>query len=320
MAASASASSVARIALLRRFRRLKAPRSSFHLRPAPFIVGAPRSGTTLLRLMLDAHPSIAIPAETGFFAGLATAADQRSVPASPQDFWRFLTSRSTWPDFGLNESEFRMRLDSLPEFSVAAGLRSFYQLYAAIHGKTAWGDKTPSHCHHMPIIQETLPEAHFIHIIRDGRDTALSLREVWFAPGRTAPVLADFWATAVRAGRSGGAQCKHYLEVRYEALVRTPRETLETICEFLSLPFSRAMLNYHQTARDRLSEATDSRQADGRVITIAERLYQQRRTSSAPDIARIGRWRTELSANDFRDFDATAGDLLEELGYSRSFS
>jgi hypothetical protein len=270
--------------------------------------------------MLDAHPSVAIPAETGFFADLARATAEGSVPASSADFWRFLTASPTWPDFRVTGSELRTSLESVPQFSLAAGFRAFYRRYATKHGKTAWGDKTPLHCYHMPLIDETLAEARFLHVIRDGRDCAVSLREVWFSPGRSATVLADAWASAVRAGRSGGARCRHYLEVRYEALVRNPRQTLEGVCDFLQLPFSTRMLAYDRTACERLSEATDSRQTDGRVITLAERLHQQRLTSSQPDTRRIGRWQRELSAADVREFDAVAGDVLAELGYTRSSS
>ena len=286
--------------------------------PAPFIVGAPRSGTTLLRLMLDAHPRIAIPAETGFFATLASLSDQGTVPDSADEFLQLITAAHTWPDFGLSESHFEAELSAVSPFSVAEGLRVFYRLYAAGHGKSGWGDKTPAHIYHLRLIQATLPEARIIHIIRDGRDVALSLREVWFSPGREASVLAAYWADAVRAGREGGARCEHYLEVRYEELVSNTRATVRGVCEFLSLPFSEQMLDYHRTARERLSEATDSKQPDGRVITIAERLHQQRLTGYPPDNQRAGRWRKELSADDRREFDAVAGDLLEELGYSRS--
>src|SRR5687768_7623927 len=85
--------------------------------PAPFIVGAPRSGTTLLRLMLDAHPGIAIPAETGFFSSLASSMGQGTFPDSAEEFLPLITRGHTWPDFGLDERSFDRELKALPHFS-----------------------------------------------------------------------------------------------------------------------------------------------------------------------------------------------------------
>ena len=285
-------------------------------RPAPFIVGAPRSGTTLLRLMLDAHPDMAIPAETGIFLTLAAAAENEGLPATADQLWAMLTGHFTWRDTGLDAAEFRSKLAAQGKFSLGEGLRSFFQMYAARHGKTRWGEKSPLHCHHLALIQETLPEAHILHLIRDGRAVAASLREVWFSPSDDAAELAAYWAGAVQAGRSGGKHCRHYMELRYEALVQQPRESLQDVCDFLELPFHQAMLNYHQNALARLSEAHGRVLDDGTVITLEQRLEQQRLTSSPPDVSRLGRWRDELSAEDVAVFEATAGELLMELGYS----
>jgi hypothetical protein len=284
-------------------------------RPAPFIVGAPRSGTTLLRLMLDAHSDLAIPAETGMFMTLAATSPQ---PATPEALFRMITDSPTWTDFGLDAASFEQRLSCLQPFTLADGLRAFYGLYAERHGKTRWGDKSPLHCYHLPLIAETLPEAHILHVIRDGRDVATSLREVWFAPTQDATGLADYWAAAVRAGREGGARCRHYTEVRYERLVSSPRAVLDEVCAYLDLPFEHAMLDYHHSARERLSEASARLLPDGTVISLEQRLAQQRLTSAPPDESRVGRWRDAMSADDVAAFEARAGSLLAELGYRRT--
>jgi hypothetical protein len=285
------------------------------LRPSPFIVGAPRSGTTLLRLMLDAHPEIAIPAETGVFITLAEAAKAGALPKTAEELWALLTQSATWPDLALDAAVLRKALNSQATFSLGSGLRTFYGLYAGTHGKSGWGDKSPMHCYHLPLIQETLPEAHVLHLIRDGRDVAVSLREVWFSPSDDISQLASYWAAAVRAGRRGGECCDHYLEVRYEELVTNPRQTLQAVCSFLRLPFDEAMLDYHHTAQARLSEAKARVLADGTVITLEQRLQQQRWTSSPPDPSRLQRWQRALSKQDVASFESEAGDLLSELGY-----
>jgi Sulfotransferase family len=161
----------------------------------PFIVGSPRSGTTLLRFMLDAHSDLAIPPETGFVGHIA--GNEKLAGLGPEELLRIMTNfppaAPAWCDFGLAEETLRRTLLDLNPFSVAEGIRSFYQLYAARHGKRRVGDKTPSHGQAMIAIERLLSEAAFIHIIRDGRDSSLSLRDKWFAPSRDIAVLAAYW-------------------------------------------------------------------------------------------------------------------------------
>ena len=113
----------------------------------PIVVGVPRSGTTLLRLILDAHPELAIPPETGFLPALAG-------PGAPGDARTFLEllvgyppEAPGWADFGLDEGRLLEEVGRLRPFSVADAVRCFYRAYAARHGKDRWGDKTPGYLH-----------------------------------------------------------------------------------------------------------------------------------------------------------------------------
>src|SRR5687767_7251824 len=140
--------------------------------PAPFVVGVSRSGTTLLRLMLDAHPQLTIPPETHFVPELIRAAGRRR--ASAEGLAEIIVSQRQWGDFGVDEAELRLRLEALDRVEPAGALRAFYGLYAEKQGKPRWGDKTPIYVEHMRGIAKALPEARFVHLIRDGRDVALS--------------------------------------------------------------------------------------------------------------------------------------------------
>src|SRR5881394_462023 len=149
--------------------------------PASFVVGVARSGTTLLRLMLDAHPDLAIPHETHFLpAVLALAGD-----ADRDELFRRVTEFETWPDLGLDAHDYRRAIEGVEPFDLATGVRVFYRLYAARFGKVRWGDKTPPYLGHLAAIERLLPEARFVHLIRDGRDVAVSLEPLWFAPSET---------------------------------------------------------------------------------------------------------------------------------------
>lgn len=295
---------------------MPAPDANPSHQPMPIIVGAPRSGTTLLRFMLDAHTDLAIPPETGFLAA-DPAALQRLSPLEFAGFVeRFPPGATAWNDFRIPPPAWREALDGLRCFSPADAFRTFYRLYAARFGKARWGDKTPSYVFHMRRLEAMLPEAHFIHLIRDGRDVALSWRKTWFSPGPDMETLAQHWKRAVMAGLEGGTSVARCLEVRYEDLIRDTASALQRICHFISLDLQPAMLNYFETSPRRLGEHAERRRSDGTlVVGREERLGQQRLTTQPPVTERALAWRTTLTVAERHAFSSVAGDLLVELGY-----
>ena len=284
----------------------------------PVVVGAPRSGTTLLRLMLDAHPDLALPPETGFLPALAAlrGAAARSPEALARTILHHPPEAPNWPDFGIEAAALHEAIAALPAPSPAGAARCFYRLYAARLGKPRWGDKTPHHAFHLPAIAGLLPEAAILHIIRDGRDAALSLRPLWFAPAQDMAALAAHWQGFVTAARQGGAACPRYMELRYEALLRDPEAVLRRVADFLAISFHPAMAAPQDGAAARLAEHRERRRADGSLLVSREnRLAQQWRTTTPPDPSRIGAWRTALAPAERAAFAAVAGPLLEALGH-----
>jgi hypothetical protein len=279
----------------------------------PVIVGVPRSGTTLLRMMIDAHPGVAVPPETGFLPALA---DLEPVEGSCREALEIITGFHTWPDFHLDAPALRTAVDRLAPASPAEAARAFYRAYAHRFGKEQWGDKTPTYGGELPRIASLLPEARFIHIIRDGRDVVLSVRNLWFRPADTLEACARDWATRLAQTRALGAGVASYLEIRYEALVAFPENTLREVCRFLDLPFDARMLQYHVGAAARLAEHQARYAADGRLLVSKdERLHNQRFVTAPPRPDRIGRWKTELTGEEVRRFEAVAGEWIERLGY-----
>lgn len=282
--------------------------------PAPFVVGVGRSGTTLLRMMLDAHPEVSIPPETSFFRTL-----RLGLPAQgdPHEFFLATVARvQQWNSFGLDLQTLAKAVGAIQPFHLGEALRVFYRAYAARFSKLRWGDKTPANLLEMEEIQRVLPEARFLHLIRDGRDVAVSLGQVWWGPG-TVRESAEEWVRLIREARHQCAHLRHYLEVRYEALVRHPRRTLEDVCAFLELPWNDVVLDYHLRAAQRLEESRfDYRDGKGRLVaTAAQRVAALERTTHPPDVSRIGRWRSAMSQTDCEVFVQVAGDLLRDLGY-----
>jgi Sulfotransferase family len=268
--------------------------------------------------MLDSHPDLAIPPETGFLA-----ADPADYDGSKEDFAKFVANfppgMPMWGDFGIDHGAWVNAVKAIEPFCPRAGFREFYRLYAARFGKSRWGDKTPRYALHLGRIAELLPESRFIHLIRDGRDVALSWREMWFSPGREISTLAASWRDWVAAGREAGASLPHYLEIFFEELVRNPEAVLRRICGFIGIEFDSAMLAYYQRSAQRLAEHKEGRRVDGTLVVSRERrLWQQRSTTLPLNAHKIGTWRTGMSALEKREFEKVAGRLLQALGYSIS--
>jgi hypothetical protein len=282
--------------------------------PAPFVVGATRSGTTLFRLMLDAHPEVGIPSETHFFHKLVKRSERRHI--SPELLADTIITHKRWGDFRLDPDELRARFDAIEPFNLSDALRSFYGLYAEKQGKTRWGDKTPGYLRYMRRIEWVLPEARFIHVIRDGRDVALSVLPMNWGPG-TITEAAELWVERVTLARENGATVSHYMEIKYEDLITETEPILRDVATFLELPWDAAMLDYHERAEERLKEKARDlpRKSSRGDQPAAARMASHAMAKKPPDPKRIGRWRTEMSPEDREEYESVAGDLLAELGY-----
>ncbi len=281
----------------------------------PVIVGVARSGTTLLRLMLDAHPELSIPPETHFIPLMGQL--------GPDDddlrerFFRRLYTFDSWGDFGLDHEQLRQSLADIEPFDVSEGIRAFYRLYAARNGKRRWGDKTPNYCVQLTEVENLLPEAHFVHIIRDGRDVAVSVRGLRILPSDDIEVIARDWVHRITTARTLAARCQRYMELRYEDLVGDPPAELRRVAEFVDLGYRPEMERYFEHAAARMGELRKRVNAYTAevVFTREERLHNHRLTGTPPNAGRVGRWRSELRPDEQVRFRAVAGDLLDELGY-----
>jgi hypothetical protein len=301
----------------RRLRGRSAPAA-----PAPFVVGVGRSGTTLLRMMLDAHRELAIPPETHFVLPIIQASGR--IRFNPSIAARSIVrdERRRWNDFGLEQADLLARFEAIEPFNTTDALRAFYLLYAEKHGKPRWGDKTPDYVRKMKKIQKTLPEARFIHVIRDGRDAGLSQNARVVNRGKE-PVppreMARRWRKRIIKSREDAAEIadEDYLEVRYEDLVRDTEGVLRGVCELVELDFDPAMLDYHERAEERLQEMAGALPAKkGRPEREAgERVAAHAMTTKPPDSDRVAVWKREMSTSENAEFEEAAGYLLDDLGY-----
>ncbi|MEJ7876009.1 MAG: sulfotransferase, partial [Solirubrobacterales bacterium] len=164
-------------------------------------------------------------------------------------------------------------------------------------------------------------QARFVHLIRDGRDVAVSRGARAVKRGRAATPAskeAKTWKRRIESAREQATEVEHYFEVRYEDLIADPEATLRRVCDFTDLDFDPAMLAYHEGARDRLSELSDLPGKGGKVRPGSERVEAHALTSEPPRADRIERWRTDLEPSSIADYERVAGDLLADLGYPLS--
>jgi hypothetical protein len=278
----------------------------------PFICGATRSGTTLLRLMLDSHPELAIPGETHFIVPMIKATWRRGQSAD--ELADLIVASERWGDFHLDEAEVRARLRGVDPLNCADAVREFFRLYAERQGKERWGDKTPGYVRSMRLIQKVLPEARFIHIIRDGRDVALSVVPRSWGPS-TIEEAADNWRRRIEVARRQKPHLRHYLEVHYEDLVTDTEAVLRQVAAFCELDFDPTMLRYHERAAERLAEKARDLQKPWGTITAESRIESHALAERPPQPDRVARWRTEMPEADRRAYEAIAGDTLTAVGY-----
>jgi hypothetical protein len=268
-------------------------------------VGVARSGTTLLRLMLDAHPQLAIPAETGFLpavSGLAGGGD-----ALRRAFFDALTTLPTWEDLALDRDAFREALGRVEPFSVADGLRCFYRAYAAGHGKRRRQDAAARQ--HLLAIQARCR--------RPASSTSSATGATW--PCRCAVVVRAETPRGpgpALAEHCGDARAGPRLPALPRGALRRPADRHAAVLRrvsFLELPFSLTMEEYHRHARRRLDEVR-TRNADGSVLISKEqRLHLHRLTQ------RGGRWahrpvEVEMPQEGGRSSSGSRGPPAE-LGY-----
>lgn len=269
--------------------------------PAPFIVGADRSGTTLLQAMLDAHPDLAVLPETYWLPGALTLCQNSAE--SHADFIRFVEQQERWALLNLTPEALEAAVGAVQPFDLAAAMRAIYCLYARNAGKPRWGDKTPHYLMHLLTVARLFPEAHFIHVIRDGRDQALSILAVPWGP-TTLVQAARQWHNQLSWARWCARRVPHYIEVHYEDLVSNPEQILQHICAYLHLPWHPQMLDYPRHSQVATNAAYLTLTHNPRVRERPQR--------------RVARWRSEMKAEDCAGFEALAGDLLRDLGYPLS--
>ncbi len=227
-----------------------------------FVIGYKRSGTTMLRLILNTHPDIAIPPESEYFQKIPRKFGSRHLRPSQLDDIARALSKMKRCDFkmGLSKSSLKEIVRPVLPATVAELTDILYRHWATIQNKPTarWGDKKPQHWQFVYRFRQWYPDSQFVHIIRDPRDVYASVEENFpeQVVGRhlLPPHLITAWQWRManlemfRQGEVLGP--KRYMRFRYESLVHDPEKYCKECCRFLGIEYTPEMLGFQAAARD----------------------------------------------------------------------
>lgn len=286
-----------------------------------FIIGNPRSGTSLFRLMVSSHPDIVVPPESGFMQWWHTKYKNWSVSDNNskdtvQGFIDDLKSSTKIETWKLDYDQLSNLIAENKPDSYASLCALVYNSYAKQIGKsniTRWGDKNNYYINHLEQLLSIYPQAQFLFIVRDGRDVACSYRAIKdlktdsvYKPKLPFDIgkIAEEWRgnhLRILAFVGKLKEDQHHF-LRYEDLVSSPKETLQKVAEFIDVPYSDEMLSYHS-------------ENERKGMEPAETLDWKKKTLQPPDASQNGKYKEILSAGDIKIFNEKASEVLNRFSY-----
>lgn len=258
---------------------------------SPILIGgAPRSGTTLLRAIINAHPNIVCGPELRAIPALCVLL--ANVSAASADVLK--------SQYGVSRAALDAAFaDSIVEFTEPLRLAA---------GKPRVAEKTPANVLHFPVLRRLFPESPLLCIHRDPRDVVASLMGMdWrdAKSGNRLPITTDpaaaarLWIASIDIEmRMAGDRA--FMAIRYEDLVRRPNAAIRGVFDFLDEPPSNASF-FHQVAFDPQDGENESSNA---------------RVALPIDDSSVGRWRRDLTPNAVRIVESLAGPRMASLGYA----
>ena len=282
--------------------------------PFFFIVGRPRSGTTLLRTLFDAHPNVAIPLECKFALdlypryGKIRVWSQKDIDA----FYHDLKEQLLFDTWTIDLGSLKAALDdSVGENDYAHICRLVYLHYTSFFEKDdifLIGDKNPGYTIYSGQLLTIFPGARFIHILRDYRDNYLSLKNVDFELPIPSLAAAKWKLFYKKFNKDAARQPDNYLLLRYEDLVKDPVKKMQELCRFLSIPYTGKVFDF-----DEKSEDVKKAYPGGFVERYHANLLNKVNAS------RVGLYKERLTRREIKLLDFAAGISAEEAGYERHY-
>jgi len=269
-----------------------------------FVLGCPRSGTTLLYDMLLSAGGFAVYlAESNVFNLLVPRFGDLGIRANREKLLDAWLHSKLFRASGLDAENVRNR--TLHECENGGDfLKIVMGEICSAQGAWRWAENSPEGMLYLPLVRRLIPEALFIHIIRDGRDVATSLARLRYIrafPWEDRQGLIGcglYWEWMIEHGRSfGQALPADYMEVRFEDLLAQPRKTLDQIGQFIDQPLDYEVIQ---------------RVAYGSLTKPNTSFHQEPHQANFNP---VGRWKKSLSPDQLLRFEHLLGKTLTELGY-----
>lgn len=255
-----------------------------------FIGGVGRSGTTLLRVILDSHSNIACGPELKVFAQLVMT-------------WHNIEERykNSLLDYGISSNDTKEIFSEM--------MYQFLEKYRIKQNKNRIAEKSPNNVVLFSHLHYLFPKSPLIHVIRDGRDVIASLLTMdWLDhEGKPVPYTKDpkqaalYWRDVVKLGRNfqnySQSNRESYFEIKYEDLINSPETTLKELFNFINEPWEEEVLSFHKKNRNLANESSADQ--------VSQKMYK----------TAIGRWKEDLSKEQIAIIKPLIEDLLIELGY-----
>ncbi len=276
-----------------------------------FMIGIQRSGSNLLRLMLNQLPDIAAPHPPHIL--------QRMMPLIPgygdleikENFMQLVDDACRlvehnpvpWEGVDLNRERVAQRCR---EHTLVAIFGAVYDLMAEAKGARTWCCKSLANINYLPAIEAYFPQAKYIYLYRDGRDVAVSFRKAVVGEKHFYHIAREWAATQQLAlGMRDKIGPRRFFPVKYEDLTRDAEKTMRALCDFLGTPYSASMLDFHQS--EEAQRAAKSSDLWGNVVNPVMQNNSRK-------------FLKEASESDIRIFESVAGNVMDALEYDRIYT
>ena len=257
----------------------------------------------MLRLMLNQHPELAVPFESGFITIFYRKLRLYGDLGRQDNVRRLLSDIAEYPL--VKKGGYADDVEAIlanPIVSYAQLVNAIFKEHAKRGNKVRWGDKTPAYVSDLEVLWTLFPGCLIIHLVRDGRDVAISNRGVEWGIHSIPRAAADWRWKTMLGHKVGSVLGPHYLEERYEDLVLNPEATLRRVSEFLGVQFDPVMLAYYVHGEEQMPK---------------ESLRWHRNSVRMADASLVYGWKRRMSQADRTIFEQIAGDALDVFGYER---
>jgi len=275
------------------------------------MIGTQRSGSNLLRLMLNQIQTIAAPHPPHILQRLMPLQSSYGDLSNSDSFAQLVDdvcrlvelNPVAWDGVTLDRQDVASRCKA---HSLVAVFSAVYDIFAETRGAETWCCKSLSNVHYMDEISEYLPNIKYLYLYRDGRDVAVSFKKAVVGQKHFYHIAQE-WSRAQRKAIAMGKKCgaNQFFSLSYESLVSDPEPVLQNLCQFLEVPYSPSMLEFHQSGEANNTAASSSLWGNVTKPIIA---------------SNTKKFMTKATAEDVKIFELVAGDVLDALGYERVYT